>query len=309
MNKQLSNKYLNEYTTRFTRTQKIDFAKSITQDFESLGCKTHIQDLKLKTSKVQNILIGNFKIAKTILVVPYDTQSRIFYPNYKYYPQNGLKSMSSNFLPIYGPMIFLYLLLLAIIYGLPMIMENTTIIVSAITLFYFVLLLIFIWRGFSNKNNVSANNLSTVMALDLMESLPMNKRQELAIVFTDKNNPKMVGSKVLLKYMETINKNTNMILLYCLGQGDSISIAYQKSMKKQAQQLSKICDYKHQLKAIDKEESIQLPIHELSNALMISSGTIKDGLLSVKNIRTHKDTDYQQEVYDKVKEMLIQHLQ
>lgn len=309
MNETLKKKYLVEYGTRFTKSQKEKFAKEISEDFQQLGCKTHIQDLKIKTRKVQNILVGNFKTAKTILVVPYDTQSRIFYPNYKYYPQNGVKSMARNFLPIYGPMVLLYIFLLIIIYGLPMIMDNSTSIVTLLTLLYFVVLLVFIWRGFSNKNNTTANNLSTLLALDIMESLPVKKRHELAIVFTDKNNPKMLGSKVLLKYMESINKNTAMFILYCLGQGDNISIAYQKSMKKQAQSLSKNSNMVQQIKAIDKEESVQLPIHDLSNALMISSGIVEDGLLSVKGIRTSKDNSYTQSIYDEVKEMILQYIQ
>ncbi len=308
MNKKWETKYLEEYGTRFTRKQKIDFANEITKDFESLGCKTYIQDLKLKVSKVQNILIGNFKMAKTIIIVPYDTQSKILFPNYKTYPQDGVKSMSKNFLPVYTPMIISYLLLLAIIYGLPKVFDVTAGTTSVITLVYFILLMILIFRGFSNKNNTTNNNLSTVLALDFMESLPLHKRKEVAIIFTDKNNNKMTGSKVLLKYMEGIKKNTNMICLYCIGQEDSVSIVYQKGMKKNAQSLSKKCDHKHQIKMIESEKSVQLPIHNLTQSIMISSGKIDNELLSVSNTRSSKDSVYDEQIYNAVKEMLVKHL-
>ncbi len=301
-------KYLTTYGTKFSRRQKKEFAKEIIKDFEKLGYKTHVQDLKISMKKVQNILIGNFKMAKTILVIPYDTQSRIFFPNYKYYPQNGMKSMKKNFIPIYTPMLALYLVLIGLIYGLPMIMENSELLVYLLTLSYFILLLIFIWRGFPNKNNVTANNLSTILALDLMASLPVEKRKQIAIVFTDKNNAKMTGSKVLAKYMKTINKATNMILLNCIGQADTVSILYPKGQRKEAQKLSKNCPIKNVVKQAEENKVVQLPIQELENAILISTGEMIEEDITVKQIRTHKDTEFDLDVYEAVKEMLYKQL-
>lgn len=296
----------------FSKRDKLAFAETLIHDFNKLGYKGIVDHRKIGFKKVNNIMIGNFKTAKNIIIVPYDTPKRVFWPNYHFYPQNGELTMKKNFVPYYMPLIIAYLLLLAIVYVFPSWLNlHSQNLLFLVAFIYLIFLFVFIFRGFANHHNVVRTDTSIALAYEIAEELSSTSRKELAFVFSDANTIKMQGSEALEQFLMSISRNPNKIILYCIGKGDHISVAYRKGCRKHAQELIKKHKSKFTVdqKALDNTMSMQLPIEHLNNAMMISSGDIMNGELCVQGLCSNKDTVYDETILDDVKDMMIHYLQ
>lgn len=310
MKKENLNKYINQ-NVRFNKRGKIAFANDLITDFAEFNYKGVIDTRKVGLKKVHNILIGNFKTAKNVIVVPYDTPKKVLWPNYKFYPQNGDVAMKKNFLPYYMPLIIAYLVLLAIVYILPGRIEfKSQNILFSLAVLYLVFMMVMIFRGFANRNNAVRCNTSIALAYELAQDLSSNARKEVAFVFTDANTMKMQGSEALENFLLSINRRPNKIILYCIGKGDRISVAYRKGNRKNVQDMIKKnkCNYLVEQKVLDNSACVQLPMDHLDNAMMISSGEKVNNELCIKGLCSSKDRVYEETILDDVKQLLVNYL-
>lgn len=310
MKKENLNKYINQ-NVRFNKRGKIAFANDLITDFAEFNYKGVIDTRKVGLKKVHNILIGNFKTAKNVIVVPYDTPKKVLWPNYKFYPQNGDVAMKKNFLPYYMPLIIAYLVLLAIVYILPGMIEfKSQNILFSLAVLYLVFMMVMIFRGFANRNNAVRCNTSIALAYELAQDLSSNARKEVAFVFTDANTMKMQGSEALENFLLSINRRPNKIILYCIGKGDRISVAYRKGNRKNVQDMIKKnkCNYLVEQKVLDNSACVQLPMDHLDNAMMISSGEKVNNELCIKGLCSSKDRVYEETILDDVKQLLVNYL-
>lgn len=310
MKKENLNKYINQ-NVRFNKRGKIAFANDLITDFAEFNYKGVIDTRKVGLKKVHNILIGNFKTAKNVIVVPYDTPKKVLWPNYKFYPQNGDVAMKKNFLPYYMPLIIAYLVLLAIVYILPGMIEfKSQNILFSLAVLYLVFMMVMIFRGFANRNNAVRCNTSIALAYELAQDLSSNARKEVAFVFTDANTMKMQGSEALENFLLSINRRPNKIILYCIGKGDRISVAYRKGNRKNVQDMIKKnkCNYPVEQKVLDNSACVQLPMDHLDNAMMISSGEKVNNELCIKGLCSSKDRVYEETILDDVKQLLVNYL-
>ena len=69
----MENKYSKEFGVRFSWTQKSKFLKEIEKDLKELGYESSIHSKRIRFSKVRNLIVGNLKSAKKIVIVPYDS--------------------------------------------------------------------------------------------------------------------------------------------------------------------------------------------------------------------------------------------
>lgn len=310
MRKENLDKYLNQ-KIRFNKRSKIAFANELIEDYAQLGYKGVIDSRKVGLKKVHNILVGNFKTAKNVIVVPYDTPKKVFWPNYKFYPQNGDMAMKKNFLPYYMPLIIAYVLLLAIVYVLPgLVSFQSQNIIFSIALIYLVFMLTLILRGFANRKNAVRLDTSLALAYEVAQDLSASSRKEVAFVFTDANTMKMQGSEALENFLVSMNRRPNKIILYCIGKGDRISVAYRKGHRKNVQDMIKKnkCHYPVEQKVLDNSACVQLPLDHVDNAMMISSGEKVNNEICVKGLCSSKDTTYDETILDDVKELLINYI-
>lgn len=304
-------KYNTQYAKRFYKGQKAKFQEEIQKDFAQLGYNSLVDVRKVKFSKVRNVMIGNFKTAKNIIVVPYDTPSHVFWPNYKYYPQEGNYFMKKNFFPTYGPMLLSYVLLLFLVYVVPKWFPvQMQMVIFTLSVIYLSIVLTLIIKGFPNAKNAVRNTTSIALAYDLANSLSSDKQKECAFVFMDHSMVKSYGPQALEAFMGERQRKTNKIVLYCLGRGNEMSIGYAKGHRKQANDMIK--KYKGTLNSntrlMDGSDCLNNPMEFLQNAMMISSGDKEDTHLCVKNTACKKDNEYNQALYDDVKQMLINYL-
>lgn len=299
--------YFNEKEMRFSKRSKKNYGETLIQDFEKLGYKGIIDERKIGWKKVQNILIGNFKSAKRVIVVPYDTPKKVFWPGYRCYPQNGDLSMRKNFWPYYGPLLLAYVGLLAIVYLLPQFLNVTMQqYLLSFSILYLIFLFVLIFRGFANRHNVVSREIAITLAYAVASKLKGEKKQECAFIFTDSNTFKMQGSEAASTFLKENNRKPEIILLYCIGKGDTISIAYHKGLRKNAMALAK--KHKVRLCSVESNETLQLPMEHFHQAMMISTGEIYHDALCVRELCSSKDQVYDAQLVDIVEEMLLAYL-
>lgn len=303
---------LEKYKVRFYRRQKLAFKNALCEKMEALGYQCEMLSKKIKMVQVDNILVGNFKQAKTIVVVPYDTPARVFWFKYLYFPCNGEKQLRKSFLPIYAPLLISYVILLGIIYILPTYISlgANQIVLSLASTLYLAVLLMMIVKGFANHKNATRNSAAISIAYDIASTLDERKRKEVAFVFTDKNTTKVKGSILLEDYMKSINKGTEKIVLYCIGGGNQIQVGYKKGSRKTANELVKKHNGEHKpiAKGLSDGDVMQLPLEPFDNALQISTGEMEDNTLVVRNTATSKDVEVNEELVEEVKGMVLGYL-
>ena len=307
-------RYIHKFNKRFSKREKKIFYNEISNDFKELGYSIDLQEERVKFAKARHIYVGNPKQAKTAFVIPYNTPAKVMWPNYQAYPQDGFYQMKKMFIPTYIPMFISYGLLLAFTYILPMLVPPK--VMSFVYPLFFVLLgfmLVFVLRGFGNKRNRVNNTNAIVMALELANALPTNRRKEVMFIFSDGNKPAGgVANGAIMKYLSNANKSSlQLISLFCLGLGDTIQMMCDKSSKSIAKDFDKL--YKGSIvlktKHIGEEAKNNTVIENFPKAMMISSGNKVKEYLSIPNVATSKDISSNEELLDNVCEMLVAYTQ
>lgn len=313
------NQLNSKYRVRFTKANKKRFGRKLIEDFQEFGYQGEIQEKRRAFGKVENILIGNIKQAKTVIMVPYDTPAKILWYKNPFYPLNGYMTMKKSFVPTYVPILILYAIVIFITYLFPYWWPQifSPMIVTVLTITLFILLVVLIIKGVPNINNATRNNASVMMAYDIASSLPREKRREVMFVFTDVKR-KYVGNKFVQQYLEENNKkNIPVIALYCIGSGNYAGIISDRDVKAQAH---KICN---DLKKAGLDSGVKLitnneddgclkdvtAIQDMKRAMLISTGEVdSDGELVVNKTATGKDKKVNMDLYNQVKSIIMDFL-
>lgn len=260
MNHTIWNKYSKEFGVRFYRRQKRKAAKAIIEDFHSIGYEKH--DWIKKQSlfgKAENFYIGNFNQAKTIFLVPYDTPQRMFFFKSYFYPLDGTSTMNKTFLPIFGPSIFIYLCMLFVNYFAKDFVTNANLLKVIVLLMSFLLLFLcyFMIKGFANPVNESRHSASIYTAYEIARRLSIDQKRKVAFLFLDTNKTKHYGAKIAAEYLETLNRQPNIIVLQTLGKGSITALGYPTHHKKIVQDLNKASNKTLHCKQIEMNESMR----------------------------------------------------
>lgn len=307
----MENKYSKEFGVRFSWTQKSKFLKEIEKDLKELGYESSIHSKRIRFSKVRNLIAGNLKSAKKIVIVPYDTPSLILWPNYKYYPLEGDYFIRKHFAPAFLPMIVAYFILLAMIYIFPQFLNDfAQVVLFLMAVAYLVVLLIFIIRGFACPHNRNRNDASIKMALDFIQAMDAKTKKEIAFVFMDHASMKGYGSQVFGEYLEELHKNPKKIVLNCVGRGEEIAIGFSKGMRKDAIELSRRCkEYNIKTKSMSELDLMHTPAHALSDVLYISCGKFEEEHFVVYDTAGFKDKKIDEKRCEEVKNIVQTYIQ
>lgn len=303
MNKSRVEKYTKEYGTRFSSMQKKRFINEVTNDFKALGYESTIIKGRKLIFKVENLLFGNLKSAKTIIVLPYDTPDRKFWHKVPYFPLDGNKTASKSLAATYVPVLILYVFLMAGIFGNKSISQDPVIQI-ALSLIMFVLLLFVVYlvaHGVRNTKNYNRNSVAIAAALEIAEGIAKDERRKVAFLFTDKNRTKAFGAEIAAKDFAQNGKNPNIIYLDCIGKGDTTMIGFNPQNKKMAQEIAKCAPVKNAISIVKMEENMrmQTALLHFKKAVIVASGDIdKDGSLRVMGTSTGKDNQVDEERVD-----------
>ena len=166
-----------------------------------------------KAPLAKNVVIGNLKTAKYVLMAHYDTPPRM--------PSFLMKSVL--LLNIVVSLFPIFLVLLAAYFELPMILPLIVII---------LMLLYVMGIGIANKKNFNDNTSGILVLLKLMETINNDK---VAYVFFDNEEKGLFGSNILASFLrkQATYKayNKKFINFDCVGRGNLLGVAAFKKNK------------------------------------------------------------------------------
>lgn len=311
MNSKIFEQYTKTYGKRFSRAQKNKFKKALVADMEAFGYQeTTIEGKRLLVLKAEDYFFGNMKRMKHVVVVPYDTPERKFWPKVYYYPLNGTKTMNKSLIAGYTPLILMYILILVVIYGGGSLIQDPRVqTLLSLIMFAFVLLLLYMMlHGFGNKKNVNRYSSSVAAAVELASRLTKDERQQVAFLFTDKNKSNFFGAKLAQERFIKEGKNPSVIVLDTIGKGSVTQIGFNPQNRKFALEVAKeYPDSSISLEAIKLDENMRLSssMSYFHKAIVIASGELDDkAQLYVLGTATGKDQLADEKHIDQIVDML-----
>ncbi|MEG0314412.1 MAG: hypothetical protein RR646_04015 [Erysipelotrichaceae bacterium] len=305
--------YFKEYITRFTRKQKNIFINQLNKEFKPYNIEPSMLVTKKFIRTSNNIVYGNLKLAKLIVMVPYDTPQLILYPNYLYYPLDGSKNQNKTVLATYIPAMILYTLLLAALTFLPTIFTSiqAQLVLVVISSIVFIALMKSIIIGFSNKHNTNRNTASIIASLELLKSLNKDNLKKIAFVYTDQNTNKHLGAESLATELKNLNRNPAIINLNCISTGNNLLIGCIHDSEKLAKELLNCYHGTTDIKRISLSSSMSMltPLMYFKNIISISAGELdKDNNLYVKNTSSKKDNVMDEQLLQSVIDMIREYI-
>ena len=160
---------------RYTNRQKRIFYSQAGPFFRKLGYTVEFQKVKKNINRVVNIIIGDIKKAKYIVLCPYDTPSKALLP-YKYFPFNCSENRrQENTGLVLHSIFFVGLCILA--YFTFDHFSNFSTLLKVLGIVVFAFLIIFSYRiisGIPNPVNFNKNSASVALVAALAEKTKKN---------------------------------------------------------------------------------------------------------------------------------------
>lgn len=273
---------------RFYRNEKIRFIQHIERDFHEMKYKTSILAPKGSKGKAINLLIGDVKNAKNIIIAAYDTPVKSF-GLYKYKPfdlrKRYLQYMITVLIPLF--IITLTCFILSSIFlkiewlkGIFRIED-----LLAMTLYLIGIILIVRYaKGIPNSRNLNRNSSGVVALLSIASKLNDKERASTAFVLTDFGCINHLGDQMLKAYLQDYQKQ-HFIILDCVGTTDTPALCYTKS-------------FQNSIKKLDSKFK-RCPVNDTNyniaqlypNTLVVSCVEETHNSLICKNVNTKNDTD------------------
>lgn len=313
MDQTVFQKYSQTYGARFTKKQKKNVTQALIEDFEALGYPHEIVSGKHFLSKANNLVFGNLKHAKNVIAIPYDTPAKVFWLKSYYFPLDGMATSNKSLIPVFGPALILYLVILGVMYGVDGFVSDVKGVQLAMTVILTLVILLFylMLHGISNKKNDNRNTASIVAALQIAKNLNKEQKRTTVFLFIDSNKTRHLGAKVAAEDFLKQSKNPNVILLNTFAKGDVMQIGYNPQNKKLAQEINKSLPNAKRLKmiALSDEMRNSSPMEHFAKAVTIGAGELdKKGRLCVMGTGTSKDFGIDEENVDKVVSMVSAYL-
>ena len=312
MDKQRLERYTKEYGCRYTRRQKNKFLEVLHKEMAECGYEsTDIQGKRL-FSRANNVLYGNLKQMTQVIVVPYDTPEKRFWPTVRYYPLNGSKTISKSMVPLYVPAIVLFVVLFVGVYLVqPKISDAMAGLLVSSSMFLIAILLIYnLLHGFSNRKNYNRNSAAIACAVEVAHSLSKEERAKTGFLFTDKNKQYFLGAEASANYFHEQHKQPELIVLDCIGKGSCMQIGFNPQNRKLAAELAKHDPSKTTIECVKLNETMrsQHMMAYFKKAVMVACGELEGEDLCVLGTHTGKDTELDEGLLDRVKKMLLGYL-
>lgn len=309
MDQTIWKKYSEEYGARFTSRQKERFRGALIKDFEELGYKSEIVEGRKFLTKAKNVMFGNLKHAKTVIAVPYDTPQKVYWLKSYFFPLDGMSTANKSLIPVFGPVLALYLVLLVFMYGLDGFVSEASGVKVAMSVIILLIILLFymMLHGITNKKNFNRNSAGIYAAYAIAKKLTKDERRNVVFLFVDSNRTKHLGARIAAEDFLKQTKNPNVIVLHAFANGSVMQLGYNSNNKKLAQDLNKVFPNGGRLKMVQLSNEMRTssPMEHFSKAVTIGAGEIdKKGRLCVLGTGTSKDTVVQEENIEKVIEMV-----
>lgn len=206
-----------KFGNRGTSRNKSKFLKWYLPQVRKLGYSIDVIAGKGNTARICNVMIGDYRKAKQLLMVPYDTPVCTIYPII-YYPFNIKKNHKNLFRCMMLQLclsILLALLSLAIVYQSLQLANASDYLCLCFGCILFIAS-IFLGRGIANRNNFNRNN----AALSIFTQILSEKHKDIAYLLMDSASGSLKGFGLLQEYYGSKLEHLDAFLIDCVGIGD-----------------------------------------------------------------------------------------
>lgn len=246
------------FPVRNTKEQKQEFRDYLLEKAQEMGYSACVEATD-KKGNTQNVVVGDAERAAVIFTAHYDTPRRAIMPNLMM-PRSPLASVGYALLLVV-PLLFVSLgaRYLAVTYlHLPESIGMLIYLLMYFGIFYFLML-----GGPVNPHNANDNTSGCAALLKLMQDLRPEDRNKAAFIFFDNEEKGMVGSSGYAKKHPDIKKDTLIINMDCVANGNQMLLI----AKKKAMQDEK---YGLLLETLPKHDTIEARFFPSSGSMMNS---------------------------------------
>lgn len=311
--KDLFFKYGITLNRRFKRQEKTVFCNAIGHDFQDCGYEVKAQVQKNGRNKViMNLKAGNVEKSQCVITANYDTPVHNFAKPFNYYPLNGVTSYHAARIPYFTPMIMVIVislyLLLAVVPKIDFSAHPVLAILFIILFAAMTVLGTLCSSSIGNKVNMNRNTSGCVAALAIAQQLDKSKAN-VSFVLTDYGCTQLLGNAMLREELDKTNHKHQIILLDCLGKGDTTMVGYQEGHKKEAEELAAYLHAKIAL--VDAESAKYSGYSYYREGLIVTRGFLnKDsGAISIPDTATNKDDTVDTNTIDEIIQNLTAYLE
>lgn len=231
-----------DFHVRKTNKQKTKFINYILNFAEYHGYSPRVEK---GSFGARNIVIGDPATAKAVYTAHYDTCARLPFPNF-ITPKNFFYYI------VYQLMITLPILaiLFAVAFGISFIVklsgeslglgdEMTDLLMRLAWLVAYFLVFYLLMNGPANKHTANDNTSGVITLIEIMQALPVEKRNEICFVFFDMEEMGLFGSSGFASKHKKVMKDKLLLNFDCVSDGDTILFAVKQKAKKYIPALEK----------------------------------------------------------------------
>lgn len=207
---------------RYSKKQKIRFLRYIQSSAQEKGVKMYLDEGEASGKSGCNVYLGPTQRAKTILAVPYDTPSRLWWPGFHYYPMDPERNARQESLVMALNFALAAVLLAAYWFAVFRRCFSVGGPIGGLALFGLLLvalLAVNLVLGSANAKNYSRNSASLALALEIFDGL---QDGSVAVALLDNACAGLDGYARLAEYLGGRARQTNVVILDCVMSGSEL---------------------------------------------------------------------------------------
>ena len=207
---------------RYSKKQKIRFLRYIQSSAQEKGVKMYLDEGEASGKSGCNVYLGPTQRAKTILAVPYDTPSRLWWPGFHYYPMDPERNARQESLVMALNFALAAVLLAAYWFAVFRRGFSAGGPIGGLALFGLLLvalLAVNLVLGSANAKNYSRNSASLALALEIFDGL---QDGSVAVALLDNACAGLDGYARLAEYLGGRARQTNVVILDCVMSGSEL---------------------------------------------------------------------------------------
>ena len=207
---------------RYSKKQKIRFLRYIQRSAQEKGTKMYLDEGEASGKSGCNVYLGPTQRAKTILAVPYDTPSRLWWPGLHYYPMDPGRNARQESLVMAFNFAFAAVLLASYWFAVFRRCFSAGGLTGGLALFgllLMALLAVNLVLGSANAKNYSRNSASLALALEIFDGL---QDGSVAVALLDNACAGLGGYARLADYLGGRARQANVVILDCVMSGSEL---------------------------------------------------------------------------------------
>ena len=207
---------------RYSKKQKIRFLRYVQRSAQEKGVKMYLDEGEASGKSGCNVYLGPTQRAKTILAVPYDTPSRLWWPGLHYYPMDPGRNARQESLVMALNFALAAVLLAAYWFAVFWRCFSVGGLTGGLALFgllLMALLAVNLVLGSANAKNYSRNSASLALALEIFDGL---QDGSVAVALLDNACAGLGGYARLADYLGGHARQANVVIFDCVMSGSEL---------------------------------------------------------------------------------------